>query len=44
MCGAKSVILATNIQCWVFAMAKTVFAGTVEKTVAKNGKIIDAIN
>jgi len=38
MCGAKSVILATNIKCWVFAMAKTVFAGTVEKTGKNRGK------
>jgi len=26
------------IQGWVFAMAKTIFAGTVEKTVAKTSK------
>ena len=38
MCGAKSVILATNIQCWVFAVAKTVYAGTVEKTSKNRGK------
>ena len=34
-------------QGWVFAMAKTIFAGTVEKTVktvAKTGKIKDTIN
>jgi len=31
-------------QGWVFAMAKTIFAGTVEKTVAKTSKIKDTIN
>jgi len=35
------------VQGWVFAMAKTIFAGTVEKTgktMAKTGKIKDTIN
>jgi len=31
-------------QCWVFNKAKTIFAKTVEITVAKTGKIKDTIN
>jgi len=32
------------VQGWVFAMAKTIFAGTVEKTGKNRGKIKDTIN
>jgi len=31
-------ILASEMQGWVFAMAKTIFAGTVEKTGKNRGK------
>ena len=32
------IVQYTNVQGWVFAMAKTIFAGTVEKTGKNRGK------